>query len=111
MSTVIVGVVSILSCVALVTYVARPAEFRVKVQWPEPPPVEAPPVAPAAFPARSLPLPLRSALPTAGSWPPAPAPPAVPEEAPAPVANRTPRPKRPANARSYLYVTKVPTRR
>lgn len=115
MSTVIVGVVTILSCVALVTYVARPADFKVKINYPPPPPrapkVKAPKIAaPAPAP---RPRPVRPARPTVGSWPPAPAPPPAvgPEsEQPAAVEN-TPRTKRAATARSFLYVTKVPTRR
>jgi hypothetical protein len=102
MSTVLVGVVSILSCLALVTYVARPADFRGKVVWPEPPAKVAVPV----------PSP-RVARPIASSWPPPPTPPPIPEAAasePVP-ALRAPRPARKAAARSFLYVTKVPTRR
>jgi hypothetical protein len=115
MSTVIVGVVSILSCVSLITYLARPADFKVKVEYPAPAPrvpnVKAPKVAaPAPAP---RPRPVRPALPTTGSWPPAPAPPPIVEPASGQPAagEETPRTKRTATARSFLYVTKVPTRR
>jgi len=108
MSTVIVGVVSILSCVALVTWLARPAEFRVKAERPAP--VRAP--APAVVPAPPL-VPAPKLGPPAAAWPPVPAPPPRPDDVakePA-AATRSPKPKRAATARSYLYVTKVPTRR
>lgn len=104
MSIVIVGVVSILSCVSLVTWLARPAEFRVKVAAPVPRPrtVVAAPVAPPP----PLPPVARQAVPVLMN--------ALPEKslserlAIEPVPRRR---SRRSTARSFLSVTNVPTRR
>jgi hypothetical protein len=124
MSIVIVGVVSILSCVASVTWLARPSEFRpvrapIAERLPPPPPVpetaRLPPPPPVPETARlppPPPVPETARLPPRASWPPPPTPPPLPDAEPSSPAatKRAPRPAREATAHAFLYVTKVPTR-
>ncbi len=119
MSTVIVGVVSILSCVALVTWLARPSEFRpVRVPRAErpPKPVRVPKAArrpePAEQPAVAPALAHLAAQQVPASKPVLPANArAEPSLADRLAIPRAPRAKKGSGARSFLYVTKVPTRR